>query len=120
MGKKGFAYIVPNPPMETKQLLRHLLRQASVLYDDVARIYITRYIVQRFRVNLTADSWRRTKLLKEGRRGLSILIRANAGDPKPLTKIMEMSYGRTGRRKHELLEVCASSEVCLYVINLKY
>ncbi|RPB10612.1 hypothetical protein P167DRAFT_525646 [Morchella conica CCBAS932] len=90
--------------METKQLLRHLLRQASVLYDDVARIYITRYIVQRFRVNLTADSWRRTKLLKEGRRGLSILIRANAGDPKPLTKIMEMSYGRTGRRKHELLE----------------
>ncbi|KAI5839342.1 hypothetical protein DFP73DRAFT_562349 [Morchella snyderi] len=90
--------------METKQLLRHLLRQASVLYDDVARIYITRYILQRFRVNLTADSWRRTKLLKEGRRGLSVLIRANAGDPKPLTKILKMSYGRTGRRKHELLE----------------
>lgn len=96
--------------MEPIPLFRKLLRQASVLYDDVARNYMTRYIKLRFRQNRKViDGWRATKLLKEGRRGLSVLIRANAGETKTLQNVLRMSYGHTGRRKHELLEVCGSN-----------
>lgn len=92
--------------MEPIPLFRKLLRQASVLYDDVARTYMTRFIKQRFHLNRrVVNGWRATKLLKEGRRGLSVLIRANAGETKALHSVLRMSYGQTGRRKHELLEV---------------
>lgn len=103
--------------MEAKPLFRNLLRQASILYDDVARSYMTRYIKQRFQVNRGAGSFRLSKLLKEGRRGLSVLIRANTGDPKPLLKVLEMSYGRVGRRRHELLKVYNSdSFISTYIL----
>lgn len=92
--------------MEPIPLFRNLMRQASVLYDDVARSYLTRYIKLRFRVNKDlSDHSRICKLLREGRRGLSVLTRANSGDPKPLQRVLEMGYGRVGRRKHELLRV---------------
>lgn len=92
--------------MDPIPLFRNLLRQASVLYDDLARNYMKRYITLRFKMNRTIVSgWRTTEQLKEGRRGLSLLIRANAGETKALLQILKMSYGRTGRRKHELLRV---------------
>lgn len=93
-------------PMDPIPLFRNLLRQASVLYDDVARTYMKRYIRLRFKMNRkTVSGWRTTEQLKQGRRGLSLLIRANAGETKALLQVLKMGYGQTGRRKHELLEV---------------
>jgi len=43
-------------------------------------------------------------LLAKGRNWLSILRRANHGSLKPFEKILGMTYGRTGRRRYELLD----------------
>ncbi|KIV97976.1 hypothetical protein PV10_01671 [Exophiala mesophila] len=47
---------------------------------------------------------RQTTLLHNGRKFHSTLQRANAGYPRAMGKILRMSYGRTGRRRHELLD----------------
>ncbi|KAI5779232.1 hypothetical protein EDC01DRAFT_755465 [Geopyxis carbonaria] len=85
-------------------LYRHLIRHAHVLYDDLARAYISRYIRLRFESLREVKGYHQRKHLKEGRRGLSVLQRANSGVYPALTKILELTYGRTGRRRHELLK----------------
>lgn len=46
---------------------------------------------------------RQTSLLHSARKFHSILQRANQGYTRPLEKILRLTYGRTGRRRHELL-----------------
>lgn len=41
--------------------------------------------------------------LAEARKGREFLANANRGSPAHLKKVLEMAYGRRGRRKHELL-----------------
>ncbi|KAL7276500.1 hypothetical protein RUND412_000491 [Rhizina undulata] len=98
---------LPPPHLrQTLSLYRSLLRQAGVLYDDVARKWATEYIKRRFHL-LSVEKfpmWRIRELLKLGRRGNSLLIRANAGDIKPSLKILSFAYGRVGRRRHKLLD----------------
>ncbi|KAK3669878.1 hypothetical protein LTR78_010259 [Recurvomyces mirabilis] len=50
----------------------------------------------------TYDQRGRSKL-HEARQGLGTLRRANEGERKPLLKILLMAYGRTGKRRHELM-----------------
>lgn len=50
---------------------------------------------------------RQTLLLHSGRKFHSILQRANAGYPRSMEKILRMTYGRTGRRRYELLNCYA-------------
>jgi len=45
------------------------------------------------------------KLLKDGRRWLSILERANLGDIKAISDVLDHTYARRGRRRHDILDV---------------
>ena len=93
----------------TRSLLRALLREATYLPDGHARLYISSRIVSRFRdytppnkaTSLLDD--RRDEQVKEARKHLSELRRANLGDVKAMTKLLHLTYGRTGKRRHEML-----------------
>ncbi|KAJ6257041.1 hypothetical protein Dda_7925 [Drechslerella dactyloides] len=86
-------------------LLRHLYRETSCLFDDVARSQIKKRIRERFReCQKETDEQRRSRLLKDGRRALSTLIRANTGDKWRQVHVLLHAYGQKGRRKHELLK----------------
>lgn len=113
-------------------LYRSLLREASYLPLPSCRNYIKDFIKQSFRRHhhppkrdrqqtlfpsldallpathkfsngsiLTLQ--RQTALLKRGRQLHSVLVQANRGDIKRFEKIICMTYGRTGRRRYELL-----------------
>lgn len=43
--------------------------------------------------------------LKEARHELRFLKRANLGDLKAVNKVLQLTYGRIGKRKHQLLAV---------------
>lgn len=63
-------------------------------------------IRSRFRDNLLDyGAVRRDNVLKRGRSWLGTLKKANLGDTKAVTKVLEHTYGRRGKRKHELLAV---------------
>lgn len=99
-------------------VFRALLRQCTYLPDPNARAYLQKHVVSRFRAycphptrslrrdfknaNVLVD--RRPQLLKKARKGLVSLDRANHGHQAHLTKVLELTYGRIGPRRHVLLE----------------
>ena len=102
----------------TIYLLRALLRQCTYLPDPEARRYIHFHVISRFRDYCprqrpgakprplkisTADKRIRT-LLSDGKRHLRVLVRANEGHPDELHKVLATTYGRRGKRKHDLLQ----------------
>ena len=100
------------PPQVTLHLLRSLLRECTYLPDPAARVYAHSYILNRFReycprqhhrqARLPTDG-RRSALLRQARKGLSLLIRANTGEFDALKRVLGLTYGRIGKRRHELL-----------------
>jgi hypothetical protein len=82
-----------------RHLFRALLRAASYLPDEFARTYIHNHIIHRFRTASKITPAR----LQDARGDLNVLQRASMGEIKPLTKVMHLSYGRTGRRRRELI-----------------
>ncbi|MCJ1392615.1 hypothetical protein MMC18_005485 [Xylographa bjoerkii] len=104
-------------------ILRALLRECTYLPDPAARTYWHARIVSRFREycprKTTLPWWerppgpkrkvkiayeaQRVTLFHQARKLLSILTRANAGHPDPLEKVLAHTYGRAGKRRHELL-----------------
>ena len=99
----------PKSPYRTEllHLLRALLRQCTYLPDPSARSYLHSHVLSRFRGNPKkhTPSTRKASLsqLKTARKALIYLQRANAGHTQHLTKVLEMTYGRVGKRRHELL-----------------
>ena len=115
----------------TLHLFRALLREASYLPDPACREFAHTQITNRFRRNRTGKSTtsrssnsgklnsregkqvagkpqvRETRLLAEGRDQLQFLKRANSGAATPLTKVLEQTYGRRGKRKYDLLRSLA-------------
>lgn len=104
---------------ETLHLFRALLRQCSYLPDPAARKYLRGHVVSRFRdyhphsVLRVASNrrkavgiveQRRPALLKIARRGLFYLQRANDGYQQHLGHVLSMTYGRIGKRRHQLLK----------------
>ncbi|KAL8767488.1 MAG: hypothetical protein Q9194_005971 [Teloschistes cf. exilis] len=100
---------------ETILLYRALLRQSTYLPDPAARKYIWSHITSRFhayhRTNLAPDG-RLTHLhrskpplaaLKDARKSLKYLQRANDGHVQHLHTILSMTYGRVGKRKRQLI-----------------
>lgn len=82
-------------------LYRGLLREASYLYDDVSRAYVTQYIRQRFRRSKEEDKpFRYMGHIKTAKYGLNTLARANAGDIDRLYKVLQLGWGRIGPRRH--------------------
>lgn len=117
----------------TCYLLRALLRQCTYLPDPAARKYLPSHIVYRFRKycprqhpglpskEQTEDPEcikRISKLFKEGDSKLKLLIRANDGYPDELHKVLAVTYGRSGKRKHELLRVLKAEDNPLDVTSL--
>lgn len=100
-------------------VFRALLRQCTYLPDPAARQYLHGHIVSRFRDyhprSTLPFSSRRYKsaavvqqrlpsLLRTARRGHVFLCRANDGHVRHLGKILAMTYGRVGKRRHRLLK----------------
>ena len=78
--------------------------------------FATNRIRFRFRDNIQEQGANRLhKLLKEGRHQLRFLKRANLGDLVAVEKVLQLTYGRTGKRKHELLAVLEAS---IFVLTL--
>lgn len=96
------------------QLFRALLRQASYLPDQASRQYFHSYITRRFRADwprknssgetqrLVTES-RTNQHMAEARQCVKFLINANHGSRPQMQKVLETTYGRRGKRKHELL-----------------
>lgn len=107
------------PPTNPLHLLRALLRECSYLPDPNARKYIHNHVLWTYRNYLPKiKEWRKepplarqVSLLRRGRQSLSILRRANVGDVKPLYKVLSMTYGRSGKRRRELMEELMAPEI---------
>ncbi|MCJ1235880.1 hypothetical protein MMC14_003854 [Varicellaria rhodocarpa] len=93
-------------------LLRSLLRECTYLPDPAARTYAHSHILTRFREYCPREHYRQSRsitdsrraaLLRQARKGLSLLVRANTGEFDALKKILAYTYGRIGKRRHELL-----------------
>lgn len=84
-------------------LLRASLRECTYLPDPVARSYMRDYVLDRYRRASDHLGRPERQKLQRARQGLSILQRANEGYQLPLEKILYLSYGRIGKRRHELL-----------------
>ncbi|KAL2867162.1 uncharacterized protein BJX67DRAFT_105546 [Aspergillus lucknowensis] len=100
----------PFPRKEWRSLLRSLLRESSYLPDPIARSACHDQVLQRFRryheerrTRIRTDPIRLVQLHKNARHHLSILRRANEAFSRPLEKVLRFAYGRTGRRRRELL-----------------
>lgn len=99
------------PASQSLHLLRALLRECSYLPDESARLYLHRHVLYSFRVHCprppisppTIVPERLTSLLHKARKGVSVLRRANEGYLGPLTKVLYLTYGRTGRRRRQLM-----------------
>ncbi|CBF71310.1 uncharacterized protein ANIA_06716 [Aspergillus nidulans FGSC A4] len=95
---------------EWRNLLRSLLRECSYLPDPIARSACHEQVILRFR-RYHVDPKKHDEdieRLKTARRevakkSLSVLRRANEGFTKPLEKVLKFAYGRSGRRRAELL-----------------
>ncbi|KAJ5948737.1 hypothetical protein N7454_002044 [Penicillium verhagenii] len=85
-----------------QHLLRATLRECTYLPDPIARTYMHGYVLDRYRRAFKSKQ-PEAKLIQTARKELSRLQRANEGYPRPLDRVMMMSYGRTGKRRHELL-----------------
>lgn len=103
--------------IKPRHLLRALLRQSSYLPDATARDFFHGYILDRFRKyhprersnNPTLTPVRRQSLHKEARKGLLLLKRANDGHKPHLLRVLSMAYGRTGRKRRDLLKTVMTS-----------
>lgn len=118
---------VMDPSEKFRHLLRALLRQCTYLPDPAARQYMHRHILSRYREYSPRPSRhdpsatppspilkvrpnRRMVLLRTAQDGLSLLDRANSGHLRSLTKVLAFTYGRTGKRRYELLHPLLAPE----------
>ncbi len=88
-------------PATILHIYRHLLREASYL-PLVARPYITERIKTQFRTHQRASATGGERVRK-AYHGLRYLRAANTGSLSRLRKILLLAFGRTGRRRRELL-----------------
>ena len=87
-----------------RSLLRSLLREATYLPDPAARFWVAQKIRYEFRRNAKETKLDRISTsIKYAKRQLSFIRRANLGRLALLLKIIRMTYGRTGERRHDLL-----------------
>lgn len=97
------------PSERWRSLLRSLLRECSYLPDPIARSACHDHVLRRFRRyhkqgdRILDDSERLIKIGRDARWYLSVLQRANAGYLKTLESVMRFAYGRSGRRRVEML-----------------
>ena len=92
-------------------LLRALLRQTSYLPDPASREFFHRHIIASFRrycngENGSGEDFSAKRLkqkIVEARKAWKSLVHANHGSPAHLLHVLEMTYGRRGKMKHQLM-----------------
>jgi len=97
----------------TLSLLRGILRECTYLPDAAARQYMKKYVLERYRAyqpdvsasgpQVVSGKDRITAVTRKARKAFAFLRKANDGHLPHLTKVLFMTYGRVGRRRHELL-----------------
>ncbi|CAG8460180.1 7924_t:CDS:2 [Paraglomus brasilianum] len=91
--------------LEVLSLYRGILKEASLFFDSDARIYLKERTKERFRAHKDEINVQRIKnQLADARKAFHQLQRANVYDVKSVMRILEFSYGRRGKKKHELLK----------------
>ncbi|KAJ9661488.1 hypothetical protein H2201_006519 [Coniosporium apollinis] len=122
---RPFNYNATDPAL-ARHLLRALLRECTYLPDAAARTYFRQHVLARFREyhpprSRNASAWPPEKhrlagyshgllphrlqgLLKQARKGLALLRRANEGEMEPLLRVLSYTYGRSGKRRHEMMQ----------------
>ncbi|EON69780.1 hypothetical protein W97_09043 [Coniosporium apollinis CBS 100218] len=121
---RPFNYNAIDPAL-ARHLLRALLRECTYLPDAAARAYFRQHVLARFREHHPPSS-RRTSawppekhrlagyshdllphrlrgLLRQARKGLALLRRANEGEMGPLLRVLSYTYGRSGKARHEMM-----------------
>ncbi|KAJ5958888.1 uncharacterized protein N7479_006038 [Penicillium vulpinum] len=98
-------------PQQWRHLLRATLRECTYLPDPIARIYMKEHIISRYRAVSSRSPKAGPQAVHAARNALSVLRRANEGYSRPLEKVLLLSYGRTGKRRHELLAKMLKPEI---------
>lgn len=116
-------------------LLRGVLRECTYLPDAAARQYMKKYVLERYRAYqpdvsatgplLDFGKDRISAVTRKARKAFAFLKKANDGHTPHLTKVLFMTYGRVGRRRHELLspllrETFNSKITATEVVKLPY
>ncbi|KAF4550151.1 Hypothetical protein D9617_18g033420 [Elsinoe fawcettii] len=111
-----FSNLPPHHDLSKQQLAtaRHcyrvLLREASYILDPWSKQYVKQFVQQKFRRPLkavspaeAAASRQVAYLVENTRKNLRQLVRANDGHKQCLEKLLRMTFARTGKRRHEIL-----------------
>jgi hypothetical protein len=97
----------------SRHVLRGILRECTYLPDQHAATWIRQHAISRFRSYESKNKGRfydeeykirLETLRRKSRQAMYQLQRANEGDRKMLLKALSMAYGRTGKRRRELLQ----------------
>ncbi|KAJ5794793.1 hypothetical protein N7457_001392 [Penicillium paradoxum] len=106
-------------PQQWRHLFRATLRECTYLPDPIARTYMKDHIISRYRAVSSRSNKAGPQVVHAARNALSVLRRANEGYSRPLEKVLFLSYGRTGRRRHELLAKLLKPEIPNDSVDLK-
>ncbi|KAI8641492.1 hypothetical protein BD408DRAFT_418119 [Parasitella parasitica] len=94
----------PNHKLYIKALYKNILAEGSLFFDDRARIYVRNAARKYFKDYKTCQDVERVKSkIKESRKYLHRLEKANRGSQKSALKVLEEVYGRRGKTRHGLL-----------------
>lgn len=111
--KQNDAVVPSSQTEEARHVLRSILRECTYLPDAQSRKWVAQHTLARFRKyeykawKANEKAWLDERLrgrLKEARQAFALLRRANEGERKCLSKVLFWTYGRTGKRRHELME----------------
>lgn len=96
----------------TRHLLRGILRECTYFPDPFAGEWVRQQTLSQYRTyeyrvrkNFSDEAFRKKLELvrRKARQAMYQMQHANEGDKKMLSKALHMAYGRTGRRRHELM-----------------
>ncbi|CAG8407175.1 unnamed protein product [Penicillium salamii] len=90
-------------PSQWLHLYRATLRECTYLPDPIAREYMQKHVISRYRTVSSRRAKPGAQTAHAAKHAFSVLRRANEGYQRPLEKVLLLSYGRTGKRRHELL-----------------
>lgn len=90
-------------PHQWRHLLRATLRECTYLPDPIARNYMRAHTLSRYRAVSSRKVEAGFQTARAAKHAFSLLRRANEGYLKPLEKVLLLSYGRTGKKRHQLI-----------------
>ncbi|CAI2167443.1 20398_t:CDS:10 [Funneliformis geosporum] len=86
-------------------LYKQILKESSKFFDNNARNFLKERARIRFKEYKKETNEKRiTKKCAEARKALNQLKRANVFDVKAVIRVLELTYGRSGPKRHELLK----------------